>query len=178
MADQDVRTYLLPDDGRAMLATFRADLAAVQHHLRLVSYLPPCGRLAPLVEAARARLGPAAVQVVADATTHASLGRFDVDWIERRRLRAGGTLHCKVAVVDRVLWWGSWNLAASAVRQYDVVQRLDPGGELLDRVLAWLDLVPGRTDLVACGEQPHGGPTLAPGQERDPRLLGDPDLGW
>lgn len=177
-----VTTYLLPDDSAAMLRALHADLGACRQRLLLACFLPPCPRLLPHVEQAARRARHSSVWI--DGSTTNSLRRFDAEWMQRVRLLGGGTLHAKVLVCDGVLWWGSWNMSVTAMKQYDVAQR-STDAALLRRVLVWLGHLPSRSRVVPCGSDAPGAFVRkdgAPGDARGEALRADPnydpDLGF
>lgn len=135
--------YLLPGDREALLERLVADLRGTRTRLRMVSFLPPCGRLAALFDEAVQRLPPGAVDVVVDGSTQEAQGRHDAPWLQRRRLPRG-SVHAKVLVLDDVLWWGSWNFSLAALAQVDMMQRtFHPAS--VNAVLQWMDSVRAHT---------------------------------
>lgn len=178
------RTFMLPNEGHVVHRWLLDDLRSTQRRLRLVCFLPPCAKLARALEATAERLPAGAVEALVDGSTATSLNRHDAAWMRRLVVRGGGTVHAKALLADDVLWWGSWNMSVTALRQPDIVQRVEGDPELVARVLAWMDGLPLLCDEVACGSKPRGAYTTAAGlvDTRDAALRADPnydpDLGF
>jgi len=160
--------YLLPGDREELHTRLAADLQLVRRRLRMVSFLPPCGKLTALFDQAVQRLPHDAVRVVVDGSTQEAQGRHDAPWLQRRRLPRG-TLHAKALVLDDVLWWGSWNWSLAALGQADMMQRTVHAGTV-DSVLRWMDEVElhaapadgAQPRAVYAGQELHSGPPADP----------------
>lgn len=148
-------TYLLPWDGRAMYDRFLEDICRARRRVVVVCFLPPCPGVGEALVEARLRVPAPDFLVLADGSTRESLSRFDVPWVERRVLPAG-SIHAKVAVLDDVAWWGSWNLSHSAIRQVDVVQRVSGDPELVERLAGLHQRVVARSRSVELGGAARG----------------------